>query len=467
MEAPSIFNDVLGPIMRGPSSSHTAGSYRIGKIAGILLSEQPKKLSFTFDPEGSYAVTYKAQGADRAFICGIMGWHITSGKFFDAIELARVSGVVIDFSTTQLDFADHPNTVLIEITSVTGKQVSMAGKSVGGGNIVISMVNNNNVNITGKEADMQKTLENIPGIEQITEFKPLYFIQSGKPLFMDAEQMVRTAEEESMTLGEIAIKYESMLLNMSENQLNNEMFERYQIMVNSIKEGLDHSKSNMLFLDPTAGNIMQAEKDGKLAVGGLHTRAALYSMAVLHVCNSQGVVCAAPTGGSAGVIPGVVYALSEEKDLNDQQVINMLFAASAIGLIIAKRATFAAEICGCQVEIGAAGAMAAAAVVEYMGGNAGQATAAAAVALQNTMGSVCDLVQGACEIPCHTRNAVAASSAFVCADLILGGYKNPIPLDETIDAAYESGKMLPSEQRCTSKGGIAMAPSAINMKPKR
>ena len=119
---------------------------------------------------------------------------------------------------------------------------------------------------------------------------------------------------------------------------------------------------------------------------------------------------------------------------------------------------------GCQVEIGAAGAMAAAAVVEAAGGSAAQAADAAAIALQNTMGSVCDLVQGLCEIPCHTRNAVAASSAFVCADLVLGGYDNPIPLDETIDASFASGRMLPAELRCTARGGLAVTPSALALK---
>jgi len=98
--------------------------------------------------------------------------------------------------------------------------------------------------------------------------------------------------------------------------------------------------------------------------------------------------------------------------------------------------------------------------VEAAGGTAGQATDAAAISFQNTMGSVCDLVHGIVEIPCHTRNAVAASSAFVCADLILGGYENPIPLDETIDAVYAVGRMLPAELRCTALGGLAVLPSA-------
>jgi len=131
-----------------------------------------------------------------------------------------------------------------------------------------------------------------------------------------------------------------------------------------------------------------------------------------------------------------------------------------VGLVVAARATFAAEEAGCQVEIGAAGAMAAAACVEAAGGSAEQAADAAAVALQNTMGSVCDLVGGVVEIPCHTRNAAAAAAAFVCADLVLGGYRNPVPLDETVDAVLAVGRMLPAELRCTARGGLAQTPSA-------
>jgi L-serine dehydratase len=110
--------------------------------------------------------------------------------------------------------------------------------------------------------------------------------------------------------------------------------------------------------------------------------------------------------------------------------------------------------------------MAAAAVVDAAGGGSAHAADAAAIAFQNTMGSVCDLVQGLCEIPCHTRNAAAAANAFLCADLILGGYKNPVPLDETIDASFDSGRMLPAELRCTAKGGLAMAPSALGLRKK-
>ena len=242
------------------------------------------------------------------------------------------------------------------------------------------------------------------------------------------------------------------------------MIRRFNIMADSVTAGLNNDNVNMQLLSPTAANVISAEKENRLPIGGLHTKAAAAAMAVMHTCNSMSVVCAAPTGGAAGVIPGTVVTLANEFNLEPERAAMMLLAASAIGLIVAQRATFAAEVAGCQVEIGAAGAMAAAAVVEFANGSPAQAADAAAIAFQNTMGSVCDLVQGMCEIPCHTRNAVAASNAFVCADLIVGGYKNHIPLDETIDAVYHTGKLLPPQLRCTALGGIAITPSALAMK---
>jgi L-serine dehydratase len=156
----------------------------------------------------------------------------------------------------------------------------------------------------------------------------------------------------------------------------------------------------------------------------------------------------------------------EEKQITHRQATFALLAAAAIGIVIATRATFAAEVAGCGVEIGAAGAMGAAAVVAATGGTPSQAIDAAAISLQNTMAWPCDLVQGTVEIPCHTRNAVAATNAFLCADMVVGGYANPISLDDTIDALYAAGKLLPRELRCTSLGGLAATPSALRMTPR-
>ncbi len=513
MEFISILNDVLGPVMRGPSSSHTAGSYHIGRIARALLGEDAAAAAFTFDPGGSYVRTYRQQGVDLALAAGLLGWPITDGRFARALELAPGQGLKLRFRVARLVKADHPNTVRMELVSKRGKKLEAMAKSVGGGMIAITEVDGWPVLLDGKShevmvlcearqarrveraleadgrtasrpgraarggrvflsfkrtaplsAEARDTLGRIEGVQKTWSAPPIFYMKKGAPLFLSGAEMVEAARRRRLSLGKIALAHEAGLLGLSEKGVVGEVLRRYGIMRDSVRQGLAGRDLGMRLLKPTAGRVFRSEARGILAAGGLHARAAARALAALHVSNSMGIVCAAPTGGSAGVLPGVMVTLAEEKKLDDEATALALLAASAVGLIVAQRATFAAEVAGCQVEIGAAGAMAAAAVVEASGGRAGQAADAAAISLQNTMGSVCDLVQGMCEIPCHTRNAVAASSAFVCADLILGGYENPIPLDETIDASFASGKMLPAELRCTARGGIAVSPSALALR---
>jgi L-serine dehydratase len=505
----SIFNDILGPVMRGPSSSHTAGSYRIGRIARSLLGEEPGSAIFRFDPEGSYAKTYKEQGADLGFAAGLMGWPITDERFPQALESAAHAGIGISFRTAPIRGADHPNSVLIELTGRGGMCLRALAQSVGGGLILFRKVDDWEVELAGKthdllvecdkavvpqvetlggsgeaftsldvssgpggralvhfrgpieiKEDIRRRIRALAGVHRIISIPPVFFVQRGEAVFADAAEMAALAKRRRTGLGRVALEYESRLLGFSEKEAREEMLRRWDIMTAAVERGLRERDLRMSLLRPSAARIIEADGKGSLALGGPGTRAAARAMAVLHVSNSGGVVCAAPTGASSGVIPGVVTTLVETKKLSDEKATLALFAASAVGLVIARRATFAAEVAGCQVEIGAAGAMAAAAAVEAMGGSADLALDAAAISLQNSMGSVCDLVQGLCEIPCHTRNAVAAASALVCADLVLGGYVNPVPLDDTVSAVFAVGKMLPRELRCTSLGGLAVAPSA-------
>jgi L-serine dehydratase len=459
MEFISVLNDVLGPVMRGPSSSHTAGSHHIGRLVRSLLGEEPASAVFTFDPAGSYARTYRQQGVDLALAAALLGWPITDDRFARALALAPKAGLRIDFRVAPLDRPDHPNTVRIELVSKTGKRLEATAKSVGGGMVLVTELDGRPVRLDGKSAVTLK----IGGATRTAP--PIFRVRKGEALFSSGAEMVELAGRRRWSLGRAALAYEARLLGVAEKDVVSEVLDRYGIMRDSVRQGLAERGVRMKLLKPSAGRIFRAEAGGGLPIGGLHTRAAARAMAALHVSNSGGVVCAAPTGGSAGVLPGVMVTLAEERGLEGDRLALALLAAAAVGLVVARRATFAAEVAGCQVEIGAAGAMAAAAVVEASGGSAGRAADAAAVALQNTMGSVCDLVQGMCEIPCHTRNAVAASNAFVCADLVIGGYGNPVPLDETVDAAYASGKMLPAELRCTALGGLAVAPSALALKP--
>lgn len=502
--------------MRGPSSSHTAASYRLGYISRLLLGEEPVSARIVFDPNGSYARVFREQNADLAFAAGLLGWEITDPRFFQALHFAASHGYKFEFVVEPIEGSNHPNFVQLELASASGQKLLMKAKSVGGGAIEIVELNGWPVLLSGDfyemlveaPADAELTLRNIldrdynlrakfeviksekkagkilvraaclrplsaddrkklKEIEDISfwECGPVSFAVSGKSLFTSAEKIVTIASTGGVSLGKVALAYESQLLGLSEADVLSEINRRLDIMLTSVQEGLKAESLNMQLLEPTAGLIFQAEKEGRLT-GGRLSRAAIRALAAEHVAASGGVVCAAPTGGSAGTIPGVISTLLEDMNISREKASLALLAAGAVGVVVANRATFAAEIAGCQVEIGAAGAMAAAAVVEACGGSARQACDAAAISFQNTMGLVCDLVQGICEIPCHTRNAVAAANAFICADLVLGGYRNPIPLDETIDAVLAVGKTMPAELRVTSLGGLAVCPSALALKKK-
>ncbi len=528
----SIFNDVLGPVMRGPSSSHTAGSFHIGRIVRDLCGTGPgavrgrTHVRFTFDPRGSYAQVFREQGVDRGFAAGLLGWTLTDPRFLDVLELAPGLGLDLHFEVAPLEGAAHPNTVDIEATPPDDGQpdtIRVRARSVGGGSVEIVSIDGWPVRVTGETFEVLAIVEAADAAQAVAilssdhnvaadtavarrdalcllharryaalphtaraalerlasggrprEIQPIAILKRGPSLFESADQMTALAASRRWSLGRVALAHEASLLATSEHEARVEMLRRLDVMAAAVSEGLSDGARPMQLLQPSARRVLDAESAGRLAVGGLHTRAAARALAAMHANSRMGVVCAAPTGGSSGVLPGVMVTLMERSSgapgfspvnaLARDAAALALFAAGAVGVVVAARGTFAAEVAGCQVEIGAAGAMAAAAVVEAAGGTAAQAADAAAIAFQNTMGSVCDLVQGIVEIPCHTRNAVAASSAFVCADLVLGGYVNPIPLDETVDAVLAVGRMLPPELRCTARGGLATTPSALAMK---
>ncbi|MBM3790359.1 MAG: hypothetical protein FJW35_08415 [Acidobacteria bacterium] len=513
MKTVSILNHVLGPVMRGPSSSHTAGAFHIASMARSILGGAPRRASLAFDPNGSYAATYAPQGADRGFAMGLMGKPLTDESFFSALADAPAAGLELGFQVRDLADPDHPNTVEMHLTSTEGEDLRLVARSIGGGEVEITGVDGRPVLFNGAAHEvlletaaanaaaagallagdgalledpaisthrdvvrmtarrsvalpgkLRSAIRTLDGSARLWESWPVYFVQTGRPLFTSAAEMVQLAEQCGLSLGQLALAYEAQLLGLNKADVMSEMLRRYDLMVRSVDRGLDSNFTGLQLLTSCAGSVFRAEAEGRLSVRSLHTRAAARAMAVMHVDGAMGVVCAAPTGGSAGVIPGTLVTLAEERSLTREQIGLALLAAGAVGLILARRATFAAEVAGCQVEIGASGAMAAAAVVDAVGGTAGQACDAAAVSFQNTMGMVCDLLHGIVEIPCHTRNAAAAAGAFVTADLVCGGYHNPIPLDETIDAVYAVGLAMPSELRCTSRGGLAVTPSAKMLK---
>ena len=175
-------------------------------------------------------------------------------------------------------------------------------------------------------------------------------------------------------------------------------------------------------------------------------------------------IVAAPTAGACGVLPAVLVPLYQAGKATEEEILKALYTASGIGAVISFRACIAGAAGGCQAEIGSASAMAAGALASLRGGDCRQIGHAAAMALKNLMGLVCDPVAGLVEVPCVKRNVVGAVNAVSCADMALAGIESRIPVDEVIDCMGEVGTRMPMELRETALGGLAATPTGKAIK---
>ena len=279
--------------------------------------------------------------------------------------------------------------------------------------------------------------------------------------FKKAAELLSLCKEYDKPISQIMMDRECEMTEKPLDEIRSRMAVSLQIMKDATKEAINQPSQSMGgLIGGESRKLSDLQSSGKNIAGNLLSKAIAYSMCVLEVNASMGLIVAAPTAGSSGVIPGVLLALQEEYDFTDDQIIDALFTCSAIGYLAMLNATVAGAVGGCQAEIGVAAAMAAAAVVELMGGTPEQCTDAASTVLMNMLGLVCDPVGGLVEYPCQNRNASGASNAIVAAEISLAGIHQLIPLDEMMDIMYTVGKKLPAELRETALGGCALSPSA-------
>ena len=279
--------------------------------------------------------------------------------------------------------------------------------------------------------------------------------------FKKAAELLSLCKEYDKPISQIMMDRECEMTEKPLDEIRSRMAVSLQIMKDATKEAINQPSQSMGgLIGGESRKLSDLQSSGKNIAGNLLSKAIAYSMGVLEVNASLGHIVAAPTAGSSGVIPGVLLALQEEYDFTDDQIIDALFTCSAIGYLAMLNATVAGAVGGCQAEIGVAAAMAAAAVVELMGGTPEQCTDAASTVLMNMLGLVCDPVGGLVEYPCQNRNASGASNAIVAAEISLAGIHQLIPLDEMMDIMYTVGKKLPAELRETALGGCALSPSA-------
>ena len=282
--------------------------------------------------------------------------------------------------------------------------------------------------------------------------------------FVNGKELLEICRQQNCSISRAMIEREIRYFSSDEESIRARMRHSYDIMKEAVEEGQTqeiHSMGGLI--GGEAKKITARRKETEPICGSMIPKAMSYAMGVLEVNASMGLIVAAPTAGSSGVIPGVFRALQEEYHFSDEEMIEALFNAGAVGYLITYNATVAGAEGGCQAEIGAAAAMAASAAVQLMGGTPKQCLEAASSVIGTMLGLVCDPIGGLVEAPCQKRNAVGASNALVCAEMTLSGVGNLIPFDEMVEAMYKVGRSLPYELRETALGGVAATPTACEL----
>lgn len=282
--------------------------------------------------------------------------------------------------------------------------------------------------------------------------------------FSTAKELLDRCHETNLPISAIMELRETTVGNMTQEKLNTKIHTALSIMKQSATKPLNNpSKSIGGLIGGEAKKVMEHGKTSDCVCGSTLSRAISYSMAVLEVNASMGLIVAAPTAGSSGVVPGVLLALAEEHNICDERLCKGLINASAIGYLLMRNASVSGAEAGCQAEVGAASAMAASAIVEIMGGTPEMCLDAASFAMSNLLGLVCDPIAGLVESPCQSRNAIGVANAITCAEMVLSGIKHHIPFDEMSDAMLRVGKSLPFELRETAMGGCAGTPTGCGL----
>lgn len=508
----SIFNDVIGPVMRGPSSSHCAASLRIGRLCLDLMGGSITDVLIEYDPNGSLATTHKSQGSDMGLFGGFLGWEADDPRLENYQTEISAAGIYPQIEIKDIG-ANHPNTYQINLKNGTEAHQLIA-LSIGGGMIEVIRIDGAEVNMTGgyfetliftnntqpveallgslKDHDglqvcdgdrsyvnlksqvalsetILEELRGIEGVEEIRCLRPVLPVKSRKNLavpFSSCEEMLAYNEDKNLDLWELAIAYESVRGNISGDEVYEQMRSIVRIMSDSIKLGLKGTEYKDRILGNQSGNFKVQMDEGRLVAGDSLNRIILFVSAMMEVKSSMGVIVAAPTAGSCGALPGALLGVCSALGLREEAAVKAMLAAGMIGVFISEGATFAAEVGGCQAECGSGSGMAAAGIVGLMGGSLNQALAASSMALQNSLGMICDPVANRVEAPCLGRNVMAASNALSTANMALADYDHLVPLDQVIEAMDEVGNAMAHELRCTGLGGLSISKASREIEEK-
>ncbi|WNF35497.1 L-serine ammonia-lyase, iron-sulfur-dependent, subunit alpha [Bacillaceae bacterium IKA-2] len=286
-------------------------------------------------------------------------------------------------------------------------------------------------------------------------------------MFRNVAELVELAEKDNIQISDVMIKQEMEISGRSYTEIFEQMDRNLTVMEEAIERGINEKISSVSGLTGGDAVLLQTYiKSGNSLAGEFLLDAVSKAIATNEVNAAMGIICATPTAGSAGVVPGTLFAIKQKLNPSREKMVRYLFTSGAFGLVVANNASISGAAGGCQAEVGSATGMAAAAIVELMGGTPIQSAHAMSIALKNMLGLVCDPVAGLVEVPCVKRNAMGAAKAVVAADMALAGILSQIPCDEVIDAMYKIGQSMSVDLKETAGGGLAATPTARALEAK-
>ena len=278
--------------------------------------------------------------------------------------------------------------------------------------------------------------------------------------YTSIHELAVQAAAQGVTIGQLALADQAAQTETAPDILVRRMRRNLEVMQAAARDGAAKDlRSTSGLTGGDAWKMREYLARGGALCGPVGARAIAIALAVAEYNAARGRIGAAPTAGSGGILPGAVLALLEQGLADEDAAVDGLFCAGAIGMVIANQASIAGAEGGCQAECGSASAMAAAALVQMRGGTPAMAEQAAAIAIKNPLGLVCDPVAGLVEVPCIKRNAGGVTNALTAADMALAGIVSVIPVDEVVSAMREVGESLPCALRETAQGGLAATPT--------
>ncbi|MCA9373780.1 L-serine ammonia-lyase, iron-sulfur-dependent, subunit alpha [Candidatus Peregrinibacteria bacterium] len=286
--------------------------------------------------------------------------------------------------------------------------------------------------------------------------------------FRTTNDLLKLCKKHNVSMAEIAIRYEMEHSNKHRAEVLKKMRKTMKTMKEAVHEAIKNPQDSAFHMaGGDAPKLMKGlKKKNKMATSPVVLRAMAYAVATGETNSAMGRIVAFPTAGGAGVVPGVMLAFAEEFKTTNKKLLEGLLTASAIGKIIADGATLSAAAGGCQAEVGAAIAMAAAGVTEMRGGTPEQAANASAMGLKSFLGVVCDPLGGLVAVPCIKRNMLGASTALAASDASLLGVESFIPFDEVVAAMKNIAAIMSPKLRETALGGLAVTKTGLRIRKK-